>query len=274
MTSTETHQHNPEGFTTEEKEIIGKEPDTVMRLWTVGNRQDSVLLHSASAALPAAEIGSQDYNILVSRMLATVNDPANPGVGIAAPQVGILRRIILVQRFDKEGEPFEAYVNPAIVEYSEDSQVGAEGCLSVPNHSGSVIRAAEIRISYTDTETKKVIEETVSGFTAVIFQHEIDHLDGILFTDREKENRIRMMTYEPTGGVCAKAMNIVTENGIITAVEVEGGCRGNSQGLIALLEGMRAEEAIERLEGITCGSKETSCPDQLAKALKAMLLSE
>ena len=274
MTTPQSGSENPQGFSAEEKDIIGKESGAVMRLWTVDNEQDSILLHSQSRDLPASEIGSESFAVLLSRMLATVQDPANPGVGIAAPQVGISRRIIIVQRFDKEGEPFEAYVNPFIEEYSDDSQVGAEGCLSVPGHSGSVMRAAEIRISYTDPQTRKETAETVSGFTAVIFQHEIDHLDGILFTDREKENRIRMMTYEPKGGVCAKAINIVTENGLISAVEIDGGCRGNSQGVAALLRGMPVEEAIERLEGITCGSKGTSCPDQLAKALRVMLLSD
>lgn len=264
----------PQEFTAQEKELIGNEPATVMRLWTVDNEQDSVLLRTPSADLPAEATGSESFSVLVSRMLATVNDPANPGVGIAAPQVGILRRIILVQRFDKEGEPFEVYVNPYIVGYSDDSRVGAEGCLSVPGHSGSVMRAEEIRISYIDPETRREVEETVSGFTAVIFQHEIDHLDGILFTDREQQSQVRTLTYEPAGGVCAKAINVVVENGLVAAIQVQGGCGGNSQGLAALIEGMPVEEVIGRLEGITCGDKGTSCPDQIAKALRIISIEE
>lgn len=257
-------------FTTDEKEIIGTQPGKIMRILKVGNKQDSTLLRSESSDLPIAEIGSETFNTLISRMYATVTDQSHQGVGIAAPQVGIMRRIIMVQRFDKEGEPFEAYVNPRIVEQSEDSQVGDEGCLSVDGYKGSVLRSAQIRIAYADPSSGGEIEETVCGFTAVIFQHEIDHLDGILFTDREQENRIELISYTPKG-VCAKAINIVVENGLISGVEVDGGCSGNSQGLIALLEGMSAEEAVRRLEGIKCKDKDTSCPAQLAIALKQII---
>lgn len=76
--------------------------------------------------------------------------------------------------------------------------------------------------------------------------------------------------YTPKG-VCSRAFQIQVEDGVIRQVRIEGGCDGNLKGLSSLLEGMRAEEAIGRLEGIRCGSKATSCPDQLARALKAAL---
>ncbi len=75
-------------------------------------------------------------------------------------------------------------------------------------------------------------------------------------------------TYRPTG-VCSQLMEVEVEDGKILRVEVLGGCSGNLQGISRLLVGMDAEEAIRRMEGIRCGSKPTSCPDQLAKALKA-----
>lgn len=75
------------------------------------------------------------------------------------------------------------------------------------------------------------------------------------------------ITYRPKG-VCSQLMQVEVEDGIIRKVEVQGGCSGNLQGISRLLVGMRAEEAIERLEGIRCGFKRTSCPDQLAKALR------
>jgi uncharacterized protein (TIGR03905 family) len=68
--------------------------------------------------------------------------------------------------------------------------------------------------------------------------------------------------------VCASSMTITVEGGRICSVRVEDGCSGNSRGLSALLEGMEVEEAIHRMEGIRCGSKLTSCPDQLAQAMK------
>lgn len=70
-----------------------------------------------------------------------------------------------------------------------------------------------------------------------------------------------------TNGVCSRAINVEVEDGIITHVDFEGGCAGNTQGVARLIEGMTVETAIERLSGIRCGFKNTSCPDQLAKAL-------
>ena len=73
-----------------------------------------------------------------------------------------------------------------------------------------------------------------------------------------------------TKGVCSRMMHVEAEDGIIKSVEIVGGCNGNLQGITRLVEGMRVEEAISRLEGISCGGKGTSCPDQLAQALKQL----
>ena len=75
------------------------------------------------------------------------------------------------------------------------------------------------------------------------------------------------MTYKTTG-TCSQAIDVEVENGIITHVKFIGGCNGNTQGVAALVTGMKATDAIEKLEGIQCGMRSTSCPDQLAKALK------
>ena len=69
-------------------------------------------------------------------------------------------------------------------------------------------------------------------------------------------------------GVCSRKMTVEIEDGVIKSVSVEGGCSGNLQGISRLVEGMKVEEAISRMEGIRCGWKSTSCPDQLATALK------
>lgn len=74
-------------------------------------------------------------------------------------------------------------------------------------------------------------------------------------------------TYAPRG-VCAKQMILDVEDGIVKSLQVQGGCNGNLQGLSKLVEGMAVEDVIARLEGIRCGFKATSCPDQLAQALK------
>ena len=76
------------------------------------------------------------------------------------------------------------------------------------------------------------------------------------------------INYTPRG-VCSKKMEIDVEDGVIQAVRVMGGCNGNLKGIASLLKGMGVEEAITRMEGIRCGMKSTSCPDQLAQALKS-----
>ena len=77
-------------------------------------------------------------------------------------------------------------------------------------------------------------------------------------------------TYQPQG-VCSRQMVVEIEDGIIGSVEVVGGCNGNLKGIASLVRGMRAEDAVERLSGIRCGFKDTSCPDQLAKAITKAL---
>ena len=79
--------------------------------------------------------------------------------------------------------------------------------------------------------------------------------------------------YRPRG-VCSQKMTLEVERGVIRSLRVEGGCNGNLQGLARLVEGMRAEDAIQKIQGIRCGYKATSCPDQLSKALQIALAEE
>ncbi len=74
-----------------------------------------------------------------------------------------------------------------------------------------------------------------------------------------------------TSGTCSSAIDVELKDGIIESVKFTGGCNGNLQGISSLVKGMRAEDAIEKLKGIRCGMKPTSCPDQLAKALESMI---
>lgn len=157
-----------------------------MRLCRIGDRADSLFLRRKAAPLGAEELRSEYFRLLKQGMLLTVRDPADEGVGIAASQVGVSRRLIAVQRFDKPGEPFEFYLNPEIVESSAETAPGREGCLSIPGLAGRVVRAQRIVLRYRDERFAEKTE-TIDGFTAVIFQHETDHLDGILYTDRTDE---------------------------------------------------------------------------------------
>ena len=157
----------------------------VMRVLSVDEYEDSLVLRKASTFIPEEELEGEILKILSEKMLATVTSPEQDGIGIAAPQVGISRRIVAVQRFYKPGEPFEVYPNRRIVAFRGDKADGPEGCLSVPGRSGTVSRYRDIDITYSlKGNPAKDTTETVKGFTAVIFQHECDHLDGILYTDR------------------------------------------------------------------------------------------
>ncbi|MBQ2034170.1 MAG: peptide deformylase [Alistipes sp.] len=169
-------------FTSAEREIIYSGESEIMRVMSIANEQDSLLLRTPSKPLNKKLLQQDEFQTLCFRMLATVQNPENEGVGIAAPQVGILRRLVAVQRFDKEGKPFEFFINPEIVDKDSTLVAGGEGCLSVPEIYEDVERSQRITLRYYDADFVQH-EEVIEGFTAVIFQHEIDHLDGKLFID-------------------------------------------------------------------------------------------
>lgn len=170
-------------LTREEKALISGS-DSLMRVLTIFDRGDSLFLRNASNDFTGKDLRSKEFKALAAKMLYSVKDPSQDGVGIAAPQVGLNRRVVCVQRFDKPGEPFGVYPNARLDSLWGEKVPGGEGCLSIPGYYGSVRRYPNIIVSYTDPKTLKTVRETVEGFTAVIFQHEIDHLDGVLYTDR------------------------------------------------------------------------------------------
>jgi peptide deformylase len=175
-------------FSNEEIHLIMQgDSTTPMRVYKINNNSDSLLLRMKSKNVTANPNDPILQNF-VKRLHRTVRDSMSLGVGIAAPQVGILKNIIWVQRFDKEEFPFEVYLNPKITQYSEQKQTFTEGCLSIPNRSETLYnRSYKIVIEY-DTMENRHNTETIEGFTSVIFQHEIDHLNGILYLDHlEKE---------------------------------------------------------------------------------------
>ena len=154
-----------------------------MRVLTVESEADSIVLRKHCKELTIKELNDNVFRELSEKMVATVTSPEQDGIGIAGPQVGISRRVVAVQRFDKEGEPFEVYPNIRITARRGEPEPGSEGCLSVPGRRGTVSRHREIDISYKAMPEGRDTVETITGFTAVIFQHECDHLDGVLYTD-------------------------------------------------------------------------------------------
>ena len=169
-------------WTSEEKDLVNYSPE-VMRVLTVDNPADSAVLRRQCLDFSSEMLQSPEYGILARKMVATVTSPEQDGVGIAGPQVGLSRRIVAVQRFDKPGEPFEVYPNIRITATRGEKECGPEGCLSVPGRRGEVLRWRDIDITYTSPDSLEDVTERITGFTAVIFQHECDHLDGILYVD-------------------------------------------------------------------------------------------
>lgn len=127
----------------------------------------------------------KDFQTLVADMIETMRDA--PGVGLAAPQVAVSSRLIVVEYGDDEDEKVlkKLYVvaNPEIVEESEEQVLGLEACLSVPDLVGEVSRYERIVVKGMN-RVGKPIKIKADGWLARIFQHEIDHLEGIVYTDR------------------------------------------------------------------------------------------
>lgn len=135
-------------------------------------------------AAPVTDFGP-DTQRLIDDMVATLH--ARSGAGLAAPQVDVARQVVLVEFGSEEDEsiPPTLYVavNPKITRFSKETVLGAEGCLSIPRLMGEVERAQEIIVEGQD-RFGKPLKMKLSGWVARIFQHEIDHLYGILYTDR------------------------------------------------------------------------------------------
>lgn len=174
-------------MTKEEAGLINGSPD-VMRILSIDNEADLAVLRAPSRNFNVPDLNSAEYRSLAFKLAKTL-ESTDGGVGLAAPQVGINRRVVAVQRVDKEGEPVEVYPNIRIEEYRGEMEEGPEGCLSVPDQRGNVLRYRDITIVYTDINSDRQdqpreIREDISGFAAVIFQHELDHLEGVLFIDK------------------------------------------------------------------------------------------
>lgn len=168
----------------------------IRRILAVDNAADTAVLKQISA--PVAEVDA-DVRALMDDMLETMY--AAPGIGLAAVQVGDARRVIVMDLGDRvlEGEavapePVEGededlsrrnprfFVNPEILWASDEIYAYEEGCLSVPEYFDEVERPGKVRIRYLDYHGKSV-EEEVEGLFAVCIQHEMDHLEGVLFID-------------------------------------------------------------------------------------------
>ncbi len=162
------------------------EPLTVIELGNPILRREAEAV-SINSDLPTSPLLDSQIQTLIDQLLLTVQQ--TNGVGIAAPQVGESVRLFIVASHPNprypnapEMEP-TPMLNPRIIAHSVESEKGWEGCLSVPGIRGLVPRYTTIQVEYTGRDGK-LYQQTLTDFVARIFQHELDHLDGIIFLDR------------------------------------------------------------------------------------------
>ena len=177
-------------FTEREKEIIrNADSDTSFRILLTTDPIDSFILRMQSSNINIDSISTdEDLQLLIQRLMATMAEAG--GVGIAAPQVGILKNLFLFIRIDKPDYPIQVAINPRIVNHPQETVCfEGDGCLSIPNISANSIRFPWVEVEYWD-EQGDFHKEKLMGFsrdedfTSIIFQHEFDHLNGVLFTDK------------------------------------------------------------------------------------------
>lgn len=140
---------------------------------------------------------TDELRALADDMLTTMYDA--PGIGLAAPQIGVLSRLVVMDCIKEDGEKPRPLImfNPEVIATSEEQSTYEEGCLSIPEQYADVTRPAEVDVRWIDREGNEQTE-TFSKLWATCVQHEIDHLDGKLFIDYLKPLRRQMITRKMT----------------------------------------------------------------------------
>jgi peptide deformylase len=166
-------------------------PDQFKHLYVTDDERPIVKIPDPRLRQAAAEIQklTRKHQLLVDDMVRIMKR-AN-GIGLAAPQLGILQRVIVMAPDNMRPT---ALINPRIIK-AEGEQIGQEGCLSIPGLYGDVARAAYVEVEALDRKGRELIYE-LEGMPARVAQHEIDHLDGVLFIDKVIQETLHWMNPE------------------------------------------------------------------------------
>ena len=180
--------NKPNRMNEKERNLIDSgDYNTPFRVLTIDNANDLKVLRT-----PCKDLNYEGDSALIKKLAARLLSTmiAENGVGIAAPQIGISRNIFLFMRINQPNHPVEIAINPRIVNKPNESICfEGDGCLSIPGQSGNTARYAWIEVEYLNIEGVKK-RERLEGFsrnddfTGIIFQHEYDHLQGVLYTDK------------------------------------------------------------------------------------------
>lgn len=150
------------------------------------------VLRAVAEPVDESQLATPGFQRFLDDLVETMR--AANGAGLAAPQVGVSKRVFCVEVHDNPRYPYKpdldlrVLVNPELRVLSDETFTSWEGCLSIPDLRGALPRALEVEVSYLDRDGSRVTEE-IRGLSAVTFQHEQDHLDGILFVDRVEDTR-------------------------------------------------------------------------------------
>ncbi len=156
-----------------------------LKIFTIEDSKEEKLLRKVSREVDRDEIENKDFQQFLKDLLHTARTSEEQvGIesgGISAPQVGVSKRVVYILNYDT-GE-FELLINPVVQSIGSKRDIDIEGCLSIPNIEKNVERYKKIKIKYIDNEGKKV-NRRFTGLNARVIQHEVDHLDGVLFIDK------------------------------------------------------------------------------------------
>ncbi len=157
------------------------------KIYTIEKKAEEKFLRKRAVDFDFSKFSKKEINDLIKNMRQTMKNAVPFGIGLSANQVGLDMRVFVAEIPQKGKKPkLYAIFNPEIVKKSEEKAVLEEGCLSVPGIWGNVERPAKITLAGFDKNQKK-INFKVFGVLAAVFQHEVDHLNGVLFIDKAKE---------------------------------------------------------------------------------------
>lgn len=159
-----------------------------LKIYTIKNPNEEALLRLKSEDVTLKQLSTEEFQRFLDELLYTAKTSEEQvgleSGGISAPQVGVSQNVIYI--FDYDTLSFELFLNPQIQNVGEKTNIDTEGCLSVPDIEKKVERYNKIKVNYLDKEGKKQ-KRRLSGLNARAIQHEVDHLNGILFIDKAIE---------------------------------------------------------------------------------------
>lgn len=152
-----------------------------LRILKIDKKEDEKSLRTPSVPVKPEEFGTKELRTFLKDLLLTAKESEEPAGGLAAPQVGVNKRIFYILDYDTE--EWKVFINPEVEPIGFFKTKGEESCLSIPNREEEILRYKKVKIKYQD-EKGNWHTEKYSDLNAITIQHETDHLDGILFIDR------------------------------------------------------------------------------------------